>query len=343
MKIGILGAGAIGSYLGGRLACRGEDVVFVGRLGSEVAEHGLSLSDLTGWKSSLSPERVVYHAAPDALADRDVILVTVKSLHTESAAEPLAAILTKPTLLVSFQNGVGNASALARMLPGHRVLAGMVPFNVLRKPRAHFHLATSGALAIERAAGAEDAVAQALRRAGFEVHVHGDMEGVLWSKLLFNLNNSINALAGVPLRDELSDRRYRLVLARSIREGLRCLKAAAIRPVRFGPMDPRFAPLVLSLPDGLFRLVAGAMLRIDPEARSSMWEDLERGRATEIEYLNGEILRLAERSGLGAPVNRRIRDLVKEAEAAKQGSPRISAENLLSTVAEKVTSSAGGS
>jgi 2-dehydropantoate 2-reductase len=337
VKFGVLGAGAIGAYLGGRLAAAGEDVALVGRLGAEVREHGLTLTDLKGERVSLRPDEVVYRAEPQTLVDRDVVIVAVKSMDTEAAARPLTAILAKPTVVVSFQNGVANPETLRRTLPGHAVLAGMVPFNVLREPKAHFRLATSGPLALERAGGAEEAIAQALRRAGFQVEVHGNMAGVLWTKLLVNLNNSVNALAGVPLREELADRDYRRVLAMSIREGLSCVRAAAIRPVRFGRVDPRLLAFALTLPNAVFLRLARAMVEINADARSSMWEDLERGRPTEIEYLNGEIIRLGERFAVPVPVNRRIRELVRAAESAKHGSPRIGGGDLR----KRVTGDAG--
>ncbi len=98
-------------------------------------------------------------------------------------------------------------------------------------------------------------------------------------------------------------------------------------------MIPRLAPHALSLPNWLFLRVAAAMVKIDPEARSSMWEDLERRRSTEIEYLNGEIIRLGEKHGVPTPVNRKIRELVRAAEGAQKGSPRLTAEALWTAVA----------
>jgi 2-dehydropantoate 2-reductase len=80
-------------------------------------------------------------------------------------------------------------------------------------------------------------------------------------------------------------------------------------------------PLILRLPDSLFRLVARRMLAIDPQARSSMWEDLLRGRVTEVDYLQGAILKLAKRIGAATPMTERIIGLIKEAEKAGGGSP----------------------
>lgn len=327
MKIGVFGAGAIGTYVGGRLRAAGADVVMVGRLGADVAANGVILTDLDGGRWVLAADDVRYGADAAALADRDVVLVTVKSLATVEAAAALAAVLRPGSLVVSLQNGVGQAAVLREGLPGRTVLAGMVPFNVLRSPPMTFHRATGGVLAIEHG-GAADALAAALRAAGLPVDLHDDLAAVQWTKLILNLNNALNALAGVPLIDELADPGYRRILSRMQREGLAALRAAGIRPARVGAVVPQLVPHVLRLPTPLFRRIARSMLAIDPTARSSMWEDLERRRPTEIDFLNGAVVALAERHGVSAPVNRAVIDRVKRAEATGAGSPRLSAAEL---------------
>ncbi len=332
MKIGVLGAGAIGTYLGAKLIGAGHDVVLVGRLGAEIAASGIELTDYTGAHERIEASRVRCESGPEPLTDREVILVTVKSMATEAAARPLASLLTAPTTFVSFQNGVSNPQQLRTVLPGHTILAGMVPFNVARVGPCRFHNGTSGPLAIERQEGKELALATALRQAGFEVQTRADLLGVQWSKLLINLNNSVNALAGIPLKEQLLDRGYRHIMAACVREGLIVVRAAGIRLSRVGLIVPQIAPFVLSLPNAVFLRVAAAMVKIDPQARSSMLDDLERGRATEIDYLNGEIVRLGDAHAVPTPVNRKVIALIKEAEAKRAGSPRIPAARLAELV-----------
>jgi 2-dehydropantoate 2-reductase len=332
MKIGILGAGAIGCFLGGKLIAAGHEVVLVGRLGDEIRESGLELTDYAGGRVKLAADQVRYVAEPAALVEVSAVFVAVKSLATEDAARPLSSILARPTPIVSFQNGVSNPSRLRAVLPGHPVLAGMVPFNVARTAPGHYHNGTSGPLAIEKSGGVEGPIADALRSAGFGVELHASLEGLSWSKLLINLNNAVNALGGVPLYQQIRDRSYRRVMAMCVREGIAAMRANGLRVARVGRMIPSLAPTVLSLPDPLFLLVASAMVKVDPTARSSMLDDLERGRATEIDYLNGEIVRLADRRGVAAPVNRKIIELIKQAETAGAGSPRIPSERLLGLV-----------
>jgi len=149
-----------------------------------------------------------------------------------------------------------------------------------------------------------------------------DIVGVQWGKLIVNLNNALNALSGLPLREQLAQRAWRRLFADQIAEALAAIRAEGIRPVSPTPIPVRWLPHLLRLPDALFSTLLGRTMKIDPEARSSMWEDLQRGRRTEIDYLQGVITGIAERRGLSVPLSRRIVALIKSAEAAGQGSPK---------------------
>jgi 2-dehydropantoate 2-reductase len=345
MKIGVFGAGAIGCYVGGRLLAAGEDVTFVGRASvGDTLRDGLSLSDMKSDRVVVPRASFRFEESASALAACSVVLVTVKSAATVSAAAELAPILAKRTVVVSLQNGVRNAERLRAGLPDCVVLGGMVPFNVTRTRDGRFHRGTAGPLVIEDRDGAATELVEAFRRAGMPAHAHPDIAGVLYGKLLFNLNNATNALAGVTLRKQLLDRSYRKVLAAAISEGERVLKAAKIRTVASGRMRPGLAVFALKLPTFFFERAASAMLSIDEEARSSMWDDLEKRRMTEIDELNGEIVRLGEQHGVPTPVNSAIVRCIKAAEAAGQGSPKLSADDILRNVTSAAprTSSAVG-
>ena len=146
--------------------------------------------------------------------------------------------------------------------------------------------------------------------------LHADLAAVQWGKLLLNLNNAVNALSGLPLRAQLLDRDLRCCTAALIDETLALLRRAGIRPAQMSPLPPRWVPRVLRLPTPLFKWVAARMLRIDEKARSSMSDDLALGRPTEVDAINGEVIRLAARLGARAPINQRIVELVKAWPAA---------------------------
>jgi 2-dehydropantoate 2-reductase len=332
-RIAIAGAGSIGCYVGGCLARAGRDVTLLLRpqLAAAIAQHGLRVSDLTGADHVLAPSAIKLATDPAAaFAQAEIILVTVKSGATASIAAQIAQHATSGATVVSLQNGVGNADVLLAQLGGMgRVVPGMVAFNVVQtqqdgKP-ARFHRATSGAIQI--GAGVPG-LREALSVPGAQVSERSDMPSVLWGKLLLNLNNALNALSGLPLIVQLSDRRWRLLLAAQMREALTVLKAAGINPARMEGVAPAMIPRILRLPNWLFRRVAKRMLAIDPQARSSMWEDLDRRRTTEIDYLQGAVLALAHKHRIPAPATERIVRLVKHAEAAKAGAPGLTPDQI---------------
>jgi 2-dehydropantoate 2-reductase len=158
--------------------------------------------------------------------------------------------------------------------------------------------------------------------------MRADIRAVQWSKLVMNLNNAIGALTDVPTPTLIFDPGYRRVLAAVMGEAIRVIRAAGIRPARLGAIPVRYFPLMLRLPTRVLRVVARAQLEMDPTARSSMWQDLHARRTTEIDELNGEIVRLAEKNGMRAPVNAAVVRLIRDAERANAGSPALSADAL---------------
>ncbi|MBM2710347.1 2-dehydropantoate 2-reductase [Mesorhizobium caraganae] len=324
----IAGAGSIGCYVGGCLALAGRKVVFLARprIAEALLGGGLRVTDLDGRDRSIKPVSVTADPAA-ALPNADVVLVTVKNGATEEMAALIAAHARGDVVVVSLQNGVGNADRLRAGLGSRPVLAGMVPFNVVQSAEGdlplHMHRASEGKVMIEEGAAS---LAGLLDVEGLAVETHADIKAVQWGKLLINLNNALVALSGLPLASELADRRWRLILAGQIDEALAAMKASGIAPARIGGLRPGLLPKLLRLPDWLFRLVARRMLAIDPQARSSMWDDLQRGRPTEIGDLQGAVLSLAEKAGTPAPLLKRVTALVRQAEREKRGSPGLTPE-----------------
>lgn len=314
-KICIYGAGSIGCYVGGRLLAGGSEVSFIGRarIAEQLRSQGIALSQYNERRWSVPPERIDVSTDAASAAAADLVLVTVKSAATPTAAAELANALRPGTIVVSFQNGVGNADVLRAALPQHTVLEGMVPFNVVERGPGAFHQGSAGHLEIRHTPAMQPFVDE-FKKAGLPLIEHVDMLPVQWAKLLLNLNNAINALANRPLKEELSQRAYRICLGMAQKEALALLKRAGIRPARVTPLPATWIPRVLGVPDALFERLGRTMLTIDPHARSSMSDDLTAGRTTEIDWINGEVVRLAQRLGRTAPVNERLCELVREAE-----------------------------
>ena len=292
------------------------------------ARHGLHLTDYLGQNLKVAPPIDGYTSLELCPFPANLVLLTVKCTGVAEAARELAPWVAPETVVVCFQNGVGSKSRAAVHIPAGQLVSGMVPFNVLSHDQGRLHRGTEGALCVE-AHPALEPLLEAWNRVGIPAHASQDFESVAWGKLQLNLNNAINALAGIPLQQELSQRPYRRVLAACMSELLQALRAAGIRPARLARLPPALIPWVLLLPDGLFRRVARKMLAIDPLARSSMWEDLQRGRPTEIHFLNGAVVELARKYGLEAPVNTKIMERLAQAESSQKGSPGLSGSDLL--------------
>jgi 2-dehydropantoate 2-reductase len=330
-RIVVAGAGSVGCFVGGSLALAGRDVTLLGRLPlvQAIAAQGLWITDLEARGRHVAPHMIGLAVEPGtALRGADVVLVTVKSGDTETMAGLIAAHAPARAVVVSLQNGVDNVPLLRARLPGRRVAAGMVPFNVVQTagqgttPR--FHRATAGSLTLD--AGHPDLVAL-LSVEGLPVAMHPDMAGLAWSKLVLNLNNALNALSGLPLKAQLSRRAWRLLLADQMAEALAVSRRAGLSLPAIEGVRPALIPHLLRLPDPLFGLVAGRMLAIDPQAASSMAEDIARGRSTEVRYLQGAVARLAGESGLRAPLAEAMVEMVEECEAGRRDwSPKDVAE-----------------
>jgi 2-dehydropantoate 2-reductase len=325
--IGVAGAGSIGCFVGGMLAAGGRRVALLARprVIQEIQAGGLRLTSFEGLDQQIAPDRLTLSEDPKVFADAGVVLVTVKSADTAEIADLIAQHAAADAVIVSLQNGVGNAAVLRARLPGRRVLAGMVPFNVIAPGKGRCHRATSGDIVIETDDGR---TAAQLSVPGLIMRGSDNIAGVQWGKLLINLNNALNALADLPLRQQLAQLKWRRLFADQMAEGLAAIRAEGIKPVSPTPVPPGLMPHMLRLPDGLFGMLLGRTMKIDPEARSSMWEDLQRGRRTEIDYLQGVIAEIAERRGLSAPLSRRIVKLIKSAEASGKGSPGLTPEQI---------------
>ncbi len=328
-KIVVLGSGSVGTYIGGRLLDSSAQVTFVGRerLINGIQRAGLTIRDCFGYyKHHLAADvRVTGHE--ETLSTADIILVTVKSKDTEQAAKAIKTFAKPNAVVVSFQNGVRNAETLTSIC-NQQVLSGVVSFGAIWKEDATFQQTTGGDLFLESRDGLEQALQAYCDEVNFPISLSNDMKNIQWSKLVINMNNGINALTGVPLVKGLESKHYRRAIAKCMNEAISIINKAGIRLIPLNSTPVKLSPLILQLPTPLFKILAGAILRMDADARSSMLDDLEQGREPEVDYINGEIVRLAKSIGLSAPINERVIDLVKAAHKNRAGLPKISLENI---------------
>lgn len=335
MNIIVLGAGAIGCYVAGRLAAAGESITLVGRprTTEPLTLSGLTVTDLQGFKAhvgadikadikagtksdSASPTLSIASSLKLATSSKvngsknaneaTVVLLCVKGGATTAAAQEIADCCPADTVVVSLQNGVDNVARIVKAAPQMTALAGMVPYNVVMKTDTHVHRATMGQIYIEVSESTPAMTAELVAKfntAGLKATASSEMRAVQWGKLLLNVNNPINALSDLPLREQLLNRDFRVVFATLQLEALAAMKKAGIEPKQLAAVKPHTLPMLLKLPNWIFTRLAKKMLRMDASARSSMWDDVQHGRTTEVDDLCGAVVRLADQVGTAAPCN----------------------------------------
>ncbi|WP_157729849.1 2-dehydropantoate 2-reductase [Bacterioplanes sanyensis] len=317
MRIVVYGAGSIGCYLGASLHSAGLDSVLLGRerLQQVLEQHGaIELSDYQGAQQRVTD--VPYHTDPKVLAQADIVLVTLKCLAMEDAAQQLANYCRPATRVVCLQNGLGSDLAVRQQCQGLKILRGIVGFNVVGDG-AHFHRATEGDVHMEHDPLLMP-IQHAWQRQGIACELNSEFDRIAWAKLQLNLNNVINALSDLPLKAQLEQRAYRRVLAMAMQELVDVAQAKGIELAQLTALPATWLPKLMNVPDWLFKRLAKRMLAIDPEARSSMWEDIQHGRPTEILFLNGAVASEGEQEGIATPVNHALARLMWAVEQGKR-------------------------
>ncbi len=311
MRIVMAGAGSIGCFTGGLLASAGLNVTLLGRARvlDQIRAQGLTVTDFSGMRLTVPAQGVKLSEDPACLAQADLVIATVKSGATPGMAQLIAEHAPATAPIVSWQNGMENAVTLRATLSGRDVRAGMVPFNVVPSDRG-YHRATSGDIVIEQ--GVEE-LGKKLSVPHLAVTESNRIERVQWGKLVINLNNALNALSGLTLQEQLLDRDWRRVMADQMAEALKVLQRSDIDVASTTPLPAWMTPHVLRLPTPLFSKIAAKMLTIDPTARTSMAYDVMAGHPTEIDSLQGEIIRLGRRAGIATPICRRVARLIETA------------------------------
>ena len=286
-----MGAGAVGCYFGGMLARQGHDVTLIARPAHVAAinEGGLRLQT-TGFD-----ERVLLTASSDvaAVQQADLVLFCVKSLDTEAAGALMRPHLQPDALVLCLQNGVDNADRLRAVLPLHAVAAAVVFVATEMAGPGHVRHHGRGDLVVAPSRHSE-AVAQAFVAAGVPTEVSTNVSGALWAKLILNCAyNAVSAISQLPYGKTVAGEGVRELMRDVVAE---CLAVAQAEGVQV-------AGDVHAAVDQL----AGSM----PSQFSSTAQDLARGKATEIDYLNGLIVRRGEALGIATPANRVLWALVK--------------------------------
>jgi 2-dehydropantoate 2-reductase len=297
MQVAVMGAGAVGCYYGGMLARAGHTVTLIGRTAHVEAlqRDGLRL-DTASFQA-----RVPVQASTEAAAVRgaQLVLVCVKSTDTDAASAQLAPHLEPDAIVFSLQNGVDNAARLQATLQ-HEVAPALVYVAAEMAGPGHVKHHGRGELVFGPSAHGE-AIAAMFIAAGVPVEMSANVLGALWAKLILNCAwNALSAITQQPY-SELAQGDGVQALQREVLN--ECMAVAQAEGVTL----PGDAPAMWATIE--------AVARTMPNQRSSTAHDLARGRRSEIDHLNGHVVRLGEAHGIATPTNRVLHTLVKLLEA----------------------------
>jgi 2-dehydropantoate 2-reductase len=290
MKIAVMGAGAVGCYYGGMLARAGHDVVLIGRPQhvEAVERHGLRL------ETQSFDEHVRLSASTEgsAVQGAQLVLFCVKSTDTESGAVAIRPYLAPDALVLSLQNGVENAEQLSTLLPQEVAAAVVYVASEMAGP-GHVRHHGRGELVIEPSKTSNDVV-RALIAAGVPTHISDNVRGALWAKLILNCTyNALSAITQLPYGRLVKGEGITAVMRDLVDECLAVAKADGVTI----PGDV----------DAAVRKIAETV----PGQYSSTAQDLARGKRSEIDHLNGLIVRRGEGLGVATPANRLLHAIIK--------------------------------
>ena len=302
MKIAIVGAGAMGSLFGSLLA-EGGHAVWLYDVWQEhidaVIQNGVAIE----FGGKTRQVRLKAAADPLQIGESELVLIFVKATQTKAAAQTAARLAGSRGLVMTLQNGMGNAETIAQVVPPERILVGTTSHGSTMLKAGSIRHAGAGPTTVGMWAEGEKEFQQArqiadqLTRSGIETTAVKDVRPVVWDKLIVNIGiNAITALTGIKNGQILDLELTRELSRAAIEEAALVAQAQGIR-VRKDPATH------------VFKIAEATAAN-----RSSMGQDVDHGRPTEIKALNGFVMRQADRMGIPAPVNRTLTALVQTVE-----------------------------
>jgi len=293
VKICVLGSGALGSSIGGVLTEAGLEVYLIDPWTEHVNamnKQGLKI------REGSSERAVKVRAATECqgIGLADLILVLVKSYHTKEAIKNACPIIGDKTVLLSFQNGLGNEDILAEVIGKERVIGGrtfaggvlLSPGHVIagRKGKQTYIGELDG-----RTTERVNEIARQFNQAGLETIISSNIIGIMWDKLLINV--ATGALSGITRLPYGGLYQVKEVMDCAVEAVSEAIAVAKAMGVELTITDPK-------------KIWLKAAEKLPPEFKASMLQDIDKGSRTEIDSINGSVVRLGEKHGIPTPVNR---------------------------------------
>ncbi len=302
MRIVIVGPGAIGCLLAAFLSKSKEEVVLLDKdraRSQSLNQHGISIEGISGnWQAKV-------HACSEAkdLKDIDLVIISVKSYDTKDAITLAKPLVGENTRIVTLQNGIGNIEVIAEVVGNDKVIGGVTNMGATLLDTGKVRHAGRGETAIGRLDGKIPVEMRYIReifnKVGLQTRISRDIKSLLWSKLIINVGiNALTAITHLKNGKLLEFEATRRILREAVSEATRIVKRKRIKLIYDDP---------LAKVEAVCEATSGNV--------SSMLQDVLRKKRTEIDYINGVIVRLAQELGIPAPVNSVLVDLVKTLES----------------------------
>ena len=310
MNIAVLGAGAMGSLFGGYLHSAGCDVLLYDIFSEHV--DAVNTEGLVIEEPAESREERVHPSAttdPAGVAVADVLIVFVKSTATESIARQFEKIASPDAVVITLQNGYGNEKILRNVFGKERTAAGVTSEGATFLGPGRIRPAGRGPTYLSMSNMNNEKLKpfiRCLEQAGFEAHIEERIQDLIWSKLIINVGiNALTALTGLKNGELMDFEETRDLMKELVEEAVSVAGAMEVHLTYDDPVE------------AVFDVARKTALN-----RSSMLQDFDRKRTSEIQFINGAIVREAERLGISVPVNRTVTRLVAAADEMHQrGTP----------------------
>lgn len=303
MKITIIGPGAIGCLLAGFLSKSKEELWLLDKnpeRSKRIKEQGIKAEGISGnWQAKINVTN-----DPKDIGTCDLLIIAVKSYDTKQALQNIKPLLSESTLVLTLQNGLGNVEIISEVVGQERVLGGITNQGATLLGAGWIRHAGKGETIIGRLDGKIPVELRSIRelfnKSGLETRISKDIKAFLWSKLIINVGiNALTALTHLKNGKLIEIEQTRKVLQEAVNEAIRLIKKKRIKLIYDDPLSK-----------------VEAVCEATANNISSMLQDILKKRRTEIDFINGVIVRQAQGLGIPVPVNTTLTNLVKAIETS---------------------------
>lgn len=301
MKIVIVGPGAMGCLFAAFLSKSKEEIWLLDKnkeRASQIQQSGISIEGISGnWQAEV---RIT--AEPGEIGQADLIIFCIKSYHTKEAIMQVKSLVGENTRVLTLQNGIGNLEIISEIVGNERVIGGVTNLGATLLHVGRVRHAGKGETVIGRPDGKISVELRAIRevfnKVGLETRISRDIKGLLWSKLI--INAGINALTAITRLNNgrlIEFESTRKILRDAVTEAIRIAKRKRIKLIYDDPLAK-----------------VEAVCEATAANVSSMLQDVLRKKPTEIDFINGVIVRQGQELGIPVPINSLLVNLIKTIE-----------------------------